>query len=353
VSAADDTPVSLSEARSLFADLTDVHSLILAISGGPDSTALLLLAARWRKSLKRGPKLVAVTVDHGLRSEAKREAVAVKKLARSLGIEHRTVRWSGKKPSTGLQEAARNARYGLLAAAAKSAGARHILTAHTLDDQAETVLIRLARGSGVSGLAAMARNAPLPVTWKKNGSSRSEESLLIVRPLLSVPKNRLIKTLLAARIEPADDPSNRDPRFTRVRFRTLMPELAREGLIPSRLSLLAKRARRADEALEFAVSQAAAGLQYNGEPYVFRARPFFELPQEVSLRLLGRAVDQTGDEGPVELGKLETLHAALLENSGPARFRRTLAGSVVTLDGDALRIERAPARRARARPLTK
>jgi tRNA(Ile)-lysidine synthase len=354
VSAADDTPVSLSEARSLFADLTDVPSLILAISGGPDSTALLLLAARWRKSLKRGPKLVAVTVDHGLRPEAKREAAVVKKLARSLGVEHRTVRWTGKKPSTGLQQAARNARYALLAAAAKPAGARHILTAHTLDDQAETVLIRLARGSGVSGLAAMARNAPLPQTSRqRTGRSSSEESLIIVRPFLLVPKDRLIKTLRAARIEPADDPSNRDPRFTRVRFRTLMPELAREGLVPSRLSLLAKRARRVDEAVEFAVSQAASELRYNGQPYVFRARSFFELPQEVSLRLLGRAVDQTGDEGPVELGKLETLHAALLESPTPARFRRTLAGSVVTLEGDALRIERAPARRRRARSLTK
>ena len=354
MSAADDTAVSVAEARALFADLTDVPSVVLAISGGPDSTALLLLAARWRKSLKAGPKLVAVTVDHGLRREAKREAAAVKKLARSLGVEHRTMRWTGRKPSTGLQQTARNARYGLLAAAAKSAGARHILTAHTLDDQAETVLIRLARGSGVSGLAAMARLAPLPQTARERaGRSSSEDALIVVRPFLLVPKSRLIKTLRAARIAPADDPSNRDPRFTRVRFRALMPELAREGLIPSRLSLLAKRARRADEALESAVTQAAAelapGPRYNGEPYVFRARSFFELPQEVGLRLLGRAVDQTGDEGQVELGKLEALHAALLENPNPARFRRTLAGSVVTLEGDALRIERAPMRRRPAR----
>ena len=197
MSAADDTAVSVAEARALFADLTDVPSLVLAISGGPDSTALLLLAARWRKSLKAGPKLVAVTVDHGLRPEAKREAAAVKKLARSLGVEHRTMRWTGRKPSTGLQQAARNARYGLLAAAAKSAGARHILTAHTMDDQAETVLIRLARGSGVSGLAAMARLAPLPQTSRERiGRSLSEDALIqgliIVRPFLLVPKNRLL-----------------------------------------------------------------------------------------------------------------------------------------------------------------
>ena len=117
-----------------------------------------MLAARWRKALKRGPKLVAITVDHGLRAEARREAAAVKRLARSLGVAHRTLRWTGRKPSTGLQEAARLERYRLLAEAARAANARHVLTAHTLDDQAETVLIRLTRGSGVSGLAAMARD---------------------------------------------------------------------------------------------------------------------------------------------------------------------------------------------------
>ena len=125
--------------------------VLVAASGGPDSTALLLLAARWRSALGRGPTLVAVTVDHGLRPEARREALAAKQLARSLGVAHRTLRWTGRKPASGLQGAARDARYRLLAAASRAAGARHVLTGHTLDDQAETVLIRLARGSGVGG----------------------------------------------------------------------------------------------------------------------------------------------------------------------------------------------------------
>ena len=146
------TPVSSREARSLFSDLSSVPVLLLAVSGGPDSTALMWLAARWAKARQGAPKLVAVTVDHGLRKEAAREAQAVAKLARKLGIAHRTLHWRGKKPKTGLQQAARLARYALLADAARQAGAMHILTAHTRDDQAETVVIRLTRGSGLTGL---------------------------------------------------------------------------------------------------------------------------------------------------------------------------------------------------------
>ena len=104
-----------------------------------------------------------MTVDHGLRKESKREAKAVEKLAHKLGIEHRTLQWTGRKPKTGLQEAARLARYRLLSQVANEIGARYVLTAHTLDDQAETVLFRLARGSGISGLAGMYSSAGMPV----------------------------------------------------------------------------------------------------------------------------------------------------------------------------------------------
>ena len=140
------------EANVVFRGLENARGLILAVSGGPDSTALLVLAARWAKRLKRAPKLIAITVDHGLRAEAAREAVAVKRLAKKLGVAHRILHWRGRKPKSGLQEAARIARYRLLADTAARAGYVHILTAHTLDDQAETILFRLARGSGLVGL---------------------------------------------------------------------------------------------------------------------------------------------------------------------------------------------------------
>jgi tRNA(Ile)-lysidine synthase len=249
VSAAEQA-VSDREASGLFRGLEDLPGLVLAVSGGPDSTALLVLAARWAKQLKRPPKLIALTVDHGLRPEAAREAAAVKKLAGQLDLPHRTLRWRGKKPLNGLQEAARNARYELLAQAARREGIAHIATAHTLDDQAETMLFRMARGSGLLGLTGMARVAPLPV--------RIEQEMFLIRPLLHVSKARLIATLKAAKIGYSEDPSNHDPRFTRVRWRALMPALAREGLDARGLARLALRLRRAEATIAVAVDAARA-----------------------------------------------------------------------------------------------
>ena len=334
--------ISPSEAKALFSGLDAHPVLVLAASGGPDSTALMVLAAHWRDALKTKPKLIAVTVDHGLRRESKQEAAAVGRLARKLKIAHRTLRWNARKPSTGLQEAARMARYRLLGDAARRAGAAHVLTAHTLDDQAETVLIRMSRGSGLTGLGAMTRLSALP--------GAEDNSITLVRPLLDISKARLVATLRSANIPYADDPSNRDPRFTRARLRGLTGALAREGLDAHRLAQLARRLKRADAAIEAAVNRAVAELVLElpapGSVAV-EARRFVDLPAEIALRLLGRMVTNVGDEGPVELGKLETLKFALdaANARGDRRFRRTLAGAVVTLAGRQLIVERAPPRR--------
>jgi tRNA(Ile)-lysidine synthase len=334
--------VSASEVTSLFSGLQSLPVLVLAVSGGPDSTALMVLAARWRDSLKTKPTLIAVTVDHGLRKESKAEAAAVARLARDLDIAHRTSRWTGRKPKTGLQEAARLTRYRLLGRAARKAGGTHILTAHTLDDQSETVLIRMSRGSGISGLGAMQRISAVP----------HDESLFLVRPLLDISKSRLIATLRAAGISYADDPSNRDPRFTRARLRGLMHLLAEEGLDAAQLARLARRLKRADVAIERAVERAVAELfvELPGAPAIaIEARRFADLPAEVAVRLLGRAMARVGDEGPVELGKLEAFKTALDEaqNSPKSSFRRTLAGAIVTLKDPQILVERAPSRRRR------
>lgn len=347
MSAVEASPIAAAELKALFSELESFPALVLAVSGGPDSTALMLLAARWRDVLKTKPKLIAVTVDHGLRKAAKREAAAVARLARKLNIAHRTVRWTGAKPATGLQQAARLARYRLLAQAARKAKAAHILTAHTLDDQAETVLIRMSRGSGLTGLGAMARTSNVP--------GEGEGEITLVRPLLDVPKSRLIATLRKAGILFADDPSNRDPRFARARLRGLMPELAREGLDARRLALLARRLKRADAAIEAEVDRAWAGLSAEAAAgtFAFAAAGYACLPAEIALRLIGRAVAQAGNEGPVELAKLESLKSALdgAQKAGSVRFRRSLAGALVSLSGPRIVVEPAPPRRRK--PLTK
>lgn len=335
----DHSPISTLAAKRLFAGWRRAPALVLAVSGGPDSIGLLWLAARWRRVLKDGPTLIAVTVDHGLRPEAAREARDVKRLAASLGVVHRTLRWTGAKPETGLPAAAREARYRLLAKVARSSGATHILTAHTRDDQAETLLMRMARGSGLAGLAAMARES-------------EREDVVLARPLLDVAKTQLIATLARARVNFADDPTNRDTNFTRPRLRALMPDLAAEGFDSRNLARLAARLARANAALEVLVDGAERFLTLKSDlrPGV-DAKIFAALPEEIRLRLLLRMVNRVGHEGPAELGKAEALLLALdracRDSAKGIRLKQTLAGALVSLTGDRLRIEAAPPRRRR------
>jgi tRNA(Ile)-lysidine synthase len=336
----DRSPISVLEAKGLFADLSAAPALVLAVSGGPDSIALMWLAARWRRAARKGPRLVAVTVDHGLRAAAAREAREVKRLANSLDLPHRTLRWTGAKPRTGLPAAARDARYRLLARAARATGATHVLTAHTRDDQAETLLMRMSRGSGIAGLAAMA-----PQTQR--------DGVMLARPLLQISKARLLATLRKAKIGFADDPTNRDTRFTRPRLRELMPALAAEGFDARNLARLASRLARANAALELLVDGAERYLALGASDPVhggFEAGAFAVLADEIRVRLLLRAIDRIGHEGPAELGKVEALSAALARagaKKGRIRLKQTLAGALVSLIDGRIRIEPAPPRRRR------
>lgn len=336
----DQSALSTQDARRLFADWKGAPALILAVSGGPDSVALLWLAARWRHQLKRGPALMAVTVDHGLRPEAAREARDVKRLAATLEVPHRTLRWTGDKPHTGLPAAAREARYRLLAKAARAAGATQILTAHTRDDQAETLLMRMARGSGLAGLAAMARHS-------------ERDGVVLARPLLDVPKARLIATLTKAKVDFAVDPTNQDPHFTRPRLRALMPQLAAEGFDSRNLARLASRLARANTALDRQANDAERLLTRQGtdsKPGI-DAVAFAGLADEIRIRLLLRMINAVGHEGPAELGKVETLLAALdqaaLTHENGILMKQTLAGALIVLTRHRLRIAPAPLRRLR------
>ncbi|MGZ5870998.1 MAG: tRNA lysidine(34) synthetase TilS [Bradyrhizobium sp.] len=348
----DNSPISAQHAKGLFADWKGAPAIVLAVSGGPDSIALMWLAARWRRALTRGPRLLAVTVDHGLRAEAAGEARDVKRLAQTLDLPHRTMHWTGAKPKSGLPAAARTARYRLLAKAARESGATHILTAHTRDDQAETLLMRLLRGSGIAGLAAMPRQT-------------EREGVLLARPFLNIPKSQLVATLRKAKLGFADDPTNRDVNFTRPRIRAVMPALAAEGGDARNLARLASRLARANTAIEILVDGAERYLALRDirtaspigarvlDATTFDAKTFAAMPDEIRLRLLLRAINRLGHEGPAELGKVEALLSVLdraLAETGRRtrpRLKQTLAGALVSLIDDRINVVQAPPRRRR------
>ena len=169
---------SSADIDALFAPFGRAKALLIAVSGGPDSTALLLMAAEWAK--RRGKtRIEAATVDHGLRPESADEAKSVAALCARLGVGHRILQWKGVKPTSRLQERAREARYRLLVDHAKAIGAEAVMTGHHADDQAETVLFRLLRGSGVAGLRGM-------------DVMSARDGMTIARPLMGLKKRDLI-----------------------------------------------------------------------------------------------------------------------------------------------------------------
>ncbi len=286
--------------------LNAAPQLGVAVSGGADSVALMVLLSQWRTWMEsRGkavPKIVALTVDHGLRPEAAEEAAQVANWAKALGLTHKTLRWEGVKPSSNLQAEARAARYRLLTDWCRSGRVNaDLVTAHHLDDQAETFLMRLQRGSGVDGLSAMA-----PV--------RAHQGVRVLRPLLDVPRDRLKGTLLKAGHGWIEDPSNEDDRYLRVQMRKALPALDDLGISRDRLVSTAKAMGRARAALEFAtdtLEQEAVRWHGFGFADVETAR-LMHVPDEIALRLLARLIQRVGgSDYPPRLGSLETLLEAV------------------------------------------
>ncbi|MCB1454520.1 MAG: tRNA lysidine(34) synthetase TilS, partial [Rhizobiaceae bacterium] len=181
--------------------------VMLAVSGGSDSMALMQLFAGYARRAFPSLRLVAATVDHGLRKEATAEARFVADAAAQLGIEHRTLAWEGTKPATGLMEAAREARHRLLAQAAREAGSDLVLVAHTMDDQAETVAMRSMRGPGGRGSAGI------------SDATFYDGAIWFARPLLGKRRAELREALVLGGVSWVDDPSNEDVRYERVRVR--------------------------------------------------------------------------------------------------------------------------------------
>jgi tRNA(Ile)-lysidine synthase len=315
-------PLGDGQIDDLFAPLAGASVLLLAASGGPDSTALVLMAGRWARNGGRPPVSVA-TVDHGLRDAAKAEAAMVGALAARLGLRHDILAWRGEKPRTRIQERARDARYALLADHARALGADTIVTAHHADDQAETVLFRLLRGSGPRGLRGMDAFSEI------NG-------VALARPLLGLRKGELIEFCRAAGEPFADDPSNIDPAYARARLRGLMPVLKTHGLGPDDLARLAARAARVEDAVARQTRAAAVRLGWDAPAAKRDASALFAEPDEIALRLLADEIARVGGKPAARLERLEALFARLREAArAGASFRANIGGVGIVLAADA------------------
>ncbi|WP_165498275.1 tRNA lysidine(34) synthetase TilS [Siculibacillus lacustris] len=322
MSSADDAPVSDREAAQLFAPLRDRAGVALGVSGGADSSALLHLWARARTVDPALPPAMVLSVDHRLRAESATEAAIVAARAAALGLPHQTLAWTGPKPAGDLQASARRARRALMRDALEARGWDTLVLAHHADDQAETFLARLARGSGVVGLAAM---APL----------HRAEGMWIARPFLALPKRRLTATLTAAGIDWIEDPSNADRRFDRARWRAAMPDLAALGLTRERLVATARAMARAAVALDGLgeALTATAEVVHPAGWTTLDAATWAAAPEEIRLRCLSRAIARVGggDYGP-RLDDVERLDAALIgARAGGSALVRTLGGVRIEL----------------------
>jgi tRNA(Ile)-lysidine synthase len=309
--------LSSADIDALFAPLVRAKALLIAVSGGPDSTALLLMAAEWAK--RRGkPRIEAATVDHGLRPESADEAKAVARLCARLKVGHCVLQWKGVKPTSRLQERAREARYRLLVDHAKAIGADAVVTAHHADDQAETVLFRLLRGSGVAGLGGM-------------DIMSARDGMTIARPLMALKKRDLIAFANARGTPFIDDPSNADPRFARTRLRALLARLDEEGLNAESLDRLARRARETEEALAYLTAEVEERLDSEG---ALDARALFVAPIAIAHRILARRVAAAGgrDASRIGLEKIETLATALRDALKERRaYAANVGGALVRL----------------------
>ncbi|MGI9481832.1 MAG: tRNA lysidine(34) synthetase TilS, partial [Hyphomicrobiales bacterium] len=286
-----DTQLSGDEVSALIDPVLSAGPAALAVSGGPDSMQLMHMTA----ARKGAAKVHVLTVDHQLRESSAAEAEFVKTVARKLGLEHTTLRWEHPAPDSGLQERARAARYTLMAQWCRANHFEHLVTAHNLDDQAETLLMRLGRGSGPDGLAAMARRTNL-------------FSITVLRPLLEVPHARLVASMKAAGHEYIDDPSNADLRFERVRIRNARAARDELGLSDKALSATALRMGRAVEALTLFTDEMISRcvqLSHFGHCSVNIASAL-DAPNEVTLRLLSACLTAIGGaDWPPGDGQLE------------------------------------------------
>lgn len=280
----------------------------IAVSGGSDSLALMYLLRDWAKARALPPPVV-LTVDHGLRPEAAVEVRKVVRWAKKAGLNAHILTSAAPPPLADIEASARRIRYRLIGEFCRKKKLAAVYVAHTRDDQAETILMRLARGSGVDGLAGMRALAPYP--------DSDFASVVVARPLLGIQRRALRELLLLRRQTWIEDPMNADARFARVRVRLAWPQLAPLGLTPERLAETALHLARAREALEI-VSQAvlARACQPFRGGFAVDPAALAGAPPELALRALAKILmTVSGNPYRPRFDRLSALLAAITGNS--------------------------------------
>lgn len=299
--------------------------LAVAVSGGPDSMALVFCLKRWAQRA-----IVAFIVDHRLRAESSAEAANVKTFLAQSGIDAEVLSWEHEPVTGRLHEKARAARYRLLIEACRRHGARDLFIAHHRDDQAETILMRLAKGSGVDGLAGMK-------------AQKMRDGIRFLRPFLSLPKDRLIATCQKASLPFITDKSNKNEKFARGRLRKILPLLAEEGLTVESLLTLGARAAEAKNALEHYTNdflRRAAKTGIGGNVELDRAL-LRMVPRAVGLRALTVCLRYIHTaEYPPEYATLSSLYDALILTADTST--RTLYGCIASLSSNRVVFLREP-----------
>ena len=280
----------------------------VAVSGGGDSVALMLLLAAYANHAKLTPPVV-LTVDHGLRSDSAKDVKAVLKMAGDAGLKAHALAWKGAAPKSDIEAEARAARYRLMGEWLIAHEIAALYVAHTMEDQAETFLLRLARGSGLDGLSAMRVIAPYPM--------QGFGGLMLVRPLLDMARAPLRDFLRGKKQSWLEDPMNDDPRFARSRLRAAWPQLEALGLTAQRVSDAAEHLGRAREALDdmTAALLLRAARFDDGGALVDSVR-LKMAPREVGLRALAAILSRvSGEAYRPRFGKLERLFDSVRDGS--------------------------------------
>ena len=276
------------------------QTIAVGVSGGADSLALVL------RLHQAGAKLVALTVDHDLRAESRQEAEYVASLMQQFAIEHHILKWVGAKPHTGVEEAARQARYDLLFAFCHQHHIKYLATGHHRRDQAETFLLRLARGSGVFGLSGI-----LPITER--------DGITIIRPQLNDSPDDLKKFLQQQNISWVEDPMNAEPDYARVKIRQFLPMLRDVGIDEQRLAETAAILRQTREYLQNCVDDfiSANVRRFADVVVAVSLAKLSGLPVEIARLVLGELIRRIGgDSYTPEAASLNRIISEGLDFSG-------------------------------------